>query len=969
MLSHKLLTAKQIGKVASYYGDGADDYYAKEGDAQTWQGKGAEALGLSGEVDRERFRELLHGQVEPGGPSVRLSTRDDSKDRIGLDLTFSAPKSVSIAALVGGDSELIAMHDRAVAHALDEAELLAGARQKVGGKTRQERTGNLVIAKFRHETTRAEDPDLHTHSVVMNLTQRADGKWRALRNDDIIKSTKLLGALYRSELARELEAAGYEIRHGRDGLFELASVSREQIEAFSQRAKAIEEHLADQGLTRETSSSSQRQAATMATRDAKDPQVDRAAMHAEWRARAEALGMDFTGPEVGRSAGPRAEHERRERGGGDGGAGGPPAVRPAEFARAEAARLAIKYAVAHLSERDAVMDHRQIIDTAVKHSIGDTGIRDIERALAERVATGRLVAEVPMYRAAADPDSKALSAEEWTAKAAAAQGVDPAAARERVQAAIANGGLLAIDRRYTTHRAIERERQVLAIEANGRGAVAPMLSADAAAAYFAKEQLNTGQQAAATLILSTTNRVIGIEGDAGTGKSHMLDKAKRRIETLAPAQRFAMANGYTFRALAPYGSQVKALRELGVTANTLASFLKAKDKGLDDKTVIVLDEAGVVPARQMADLLKEVESAGARIILVGDTAQTKAIEAGRPFDQLLTAGMAKAQMREIQRQKNPLLKAAVELAARGNTTKALEKIGVIVEIQTATDRRHAIAAAFAKLTPADRDQTLIVAGTNESRREINGHVRDLLGLTGKGREKELLIRRDTTQAERRFSRNYRIGDVVEPEVSSKALGLSRGVLYKITATGPGNNLTVQSPEGETLTFNPGRTKLSVYQVEATELAPGDRVRITHNNAKMDVANGDRFTVSAIDGKSVTITDGKRTLQLPTATPIHLDLAYVSTVHGSQGLTEDRVFYDADTKSRTMTKDVFYVAMSRARHEFLPYTDDIKALPAAVARVAEKRAALDVRPELARPGPERGPRGREVSQNGPEAARA
>src|SRR5690606_344695 len=231
MLSHMVLTRQDIGRAASYYEDGADDYYAKEGDASEWQGRGAAELGLSGTVDSNRFRELLAGNIGNGQQIMRSAVRNDSKERIGIDLTFSAPKSVSMQALVSGDARIIEAHDRAVARALAEAEALAQGRQKINGKTRIETTGNLVIAKFRHETSRERDPQLHTHAVVLNMTRRNDGQWRALKNDQIIKATKYLGAVYRAELAHELQRMGYQIRHEKDGMFELAHISREQIAA------------------------------------------------------------------------------------------------------------------------------------------------------------------------------------------------------------------------------------------------------------------------------------------------------------------------------------------------------------------------------------------------------------------------------------------------------------------------------------------------------------------------------------------------------------------------------------------------------------------------------------------------------------------------------------------------------------------------------------------------------------------
>ena len=119
------------------------------------------------------------------------------------------------------------------------------------------------------------------------------------------------------------------------------------------------------------------------------------------------------------------------------------------------------------------------------------------------------------------------------------------------------------------------------------------------------------------------------------------------------------------------------------------------------------------------------------------------------------------------------------------------------------------------------------------------------------------------------------------------------------------------------------------------------MRITRNDATLDLANGDRFTVAEVSRTSLTLVDGRRTVELPVRGPLHLDHAYANTVHGSQGVTADRVLIDASTRSRTTNKDAFYVAISRARLEARVYTDDRTKLPAAVEREAQKHAALDL----------------------------
>jgi hypothetical protein len=278
---------------------------------------------------------------------------------------------------------------------------------------------------------------------------------------------------------------------------------------------------------------------------------------------------------------------------------------------------------------------------------------------------------------------------------------------------------------------------------------------------------------------------------------------------------------------------------------------------------------------------------------------------------------------------------------KGSTRGSLAKIAAVAEIKNDGERRAALVRDFIALAPAERDATLIVSGTNEARREINTKVREAIGTAGQGREYDTLIRRDTTQAERRFSKNYHVGDVIQPEKNYKT-GLQRGELYRVLDTGPGNRLTVAGDDGRQITFSPlSHTKLSVYQPERSELAIGDTIRITRNDAGLDLANGDRFKVAEVAPGKLTIEGAGRRIELPADKPMHLDLAYATTVHSAQGLTSNRVMIEAQTNSRTTAKDVYYVAISRARHEARIYTNDRSKLPAAIARENQKLAALDL----------------------------
>lgn len=266
MLDRTNIKRQSISKVVKYYTDGADDYYAKEGESHAWFGKGAEELGLKGEVDQKRFAELLDGQIDKNTKLRRFKAGEAEKERIGMDLTFNAPKSVSLQALVYGDAKIIAAHDAAVKATLMEAETLAKARRTEKKQVHIEETGNIVAATFRHETNREQEPHLHTHAVLMNMTRREDGEWRALMNDSIVKNIEYLSNIYNRNLARELENQGFQIRYGENGAFDLAHISRDQIEAFSTRSKQIETKLAEQGLNRETASADQKSMAALQTR-------------------------------------------------------------------------------------------------------------------------------------------------------------------------------------------------------------------------------------------------------------------------------------------------------------------------------------------------------------------------------------------------------------------------------------------------------------------------------------------------------------------------------------------------------------------------------------------------------------------------------------------------------------------------------------------------------------------------------
>ncbi|MCI1047055.1 MobF family relaxase [Caballeronia zhejiangensis] len=943
MLNITTIKRQNVGKVVNYYTDSADDYYAKDGSAMQWHGQGAEALGLSGTVEQRRFAELLDGRIDEHTQLRRTTPSEARKERLGYDLTFSAPKGVSLQALVHGDEKIIAAHDKAVAAAVREAEMLAAARYTVNGKTSIERTDKLVVATFRHETSREVDPDLHTHAFVLNMTQRQNGEWRALVNDGIVHSLSHLGNVYKAELAKELERQGFTLRYDRKGTFDLAHFTEHQIHEFSGRRNQIDAKLAEWGLDRKTATPEQRDRAAMQTRERKTD-IDRDDVRAAWQARAMELGIDFHSREwagVGNDGPGNDSSDARNR--------APQIEKPLEYHADQTVRFAIK----RLTERQAIVTGEELLAVALKHGYGRLSATDIRAAIERAKDGGHLIKEDALYRsmnparnvgkdgkdakAKTAPESLALTREQWIAELVKGDRTREQA-KVIVDSGIAKGRLQATGTRYTTHIAQRRERDILALERSRRGKVEPRITAQQIDAYLAtrirtaeREGLNVEQARAVARIADTTNQFMAVPGFAGVGKSYMVKSARQLLEDY----------GYRVTALAPYGSQKKALEDVGIEARTLQSFLKAKNKKLDDHTVVFIDEAGVIPARQMLETMKVIEATGARAVLLGDTAQTKAIEAGKPFEQLLDAGMQSTEIRIIQRQKDPELLKAVELAAVGKAADSLAHVTHIHEVKDSSERYSAIVQAYAGLTPAQRAETLVITGTNQSRKAINDGIQEALGLKGTGTEYTLLDRLDTTQAERRHSKYYEKDAIIIPERDYRS-GLRRGEQYTVLDTGPGNRLTVRGPDGAVLRFSPAQTsQLSVYKPERTELAVGDQIKMTRNDKDRDLANGDRFTVKEIHEREIIAEGGGRRIKLDAAQAMYAALAYASTVHSAQGLTSDKVLINLETRSLTTAKDVYYVAVSRARYEAEIFTDDGMRLPAAVSREADKTAALDI----------------------------
>ncbi|MEM6453010.1 MAG: MobF family relaxase [Cyanobacteria bacterium P01_D01_bin.105] len=244
----------------------AGHYYTADMPGQSqldsqWMGKAANELGVSGPVDPALFKCVIAGKTPNGKP---LAQRQGISRRAGIDITFLAPKSVSVEALHHQNSIVLAAHRQAVAVTLSGIEQQAQTRQMRQGKVKFLTTGNLVAAAFEHTLNRHNDPQLHTHVVIINVT-RYQGQWRSFYARKLFQQIKRWGKFYRDKLATLIIEAGHQLRATAEGFWEMASIPAAVIKLFSKRRSEILEKVGDNAST------VQKQYACLTTRPDKKP--------------------------------------------------------------------------------------------------------------------------------------------------------------------------------------------------------------------------------------------------------------------------------------------------------------------------------------------------------------------------------------------------------------------------------------------------------------------------------------------------------------------------------------------------------------------------------------------------------------------------------------------------------------------------------------------------------------------------
>ena len=730
MLSVAKLTVGQEAYYEQQVAGGLDDYYAGRGESPgIWAGRGAELLGHGGVVEEGDLGMLLRGIDPASGKRLRTPVRERSitvrvldmesgewreeAKRLapvsGFDLVFSCPKSVSLVHALTDDEavrrEISEAHEASWQAALGYLEREACVvRRGRGGAIREHGEGFIAIA-FRHRTSRAQDPHLHTHVIVANLARSADGEWRALDGEAILRTYRLAaGYLYEANLRHELaQRLGVRWTEPIKGMAELEGVPEEAMLAFSTRRQSLLEHMEAHGSEGFAAS----RVAALATREPKE-QVDLPRMRAEWESRAAEHGL--------------GRRELRAL------AGRPQVARAIDLAEV-AEQLLGRDGLTAKQTTFTMPELVRAVAGAVRH--GATAEDVLEAA--ENLATFPGVELVESERAPGRPA------------------------------------------RFTTCELLEVEREALELALAGRD-VGASRAAPGGVPIEARAGLTHEQRALVREACMSGDRVVCAVGVAGSGKTSAL-------RVLGAAYRQA---GIPVLAAAPSGRAADELATAtGIRSTTMHRLLLDAQRrgGLPRGCVLVVDEAGMAETRVLTPLLRLIDDAGGKAILVGDHGQLPAVGAGGLFpdlcDRLGAIGLS-----ENRRQRDPAERDALAHLRSGDPEPYLAHAvssGRLHLDDDATSARSRLLDDWWQAAERDPGGPVMLAYRRDDVRELNDAARALMLRAGQlGPDALQLGRREFRVGDRAICRrndarsdvrNGTRGTVVELDLAGRALTL------------------------------------------------------------------------------------------------------------------------------------------------------------------------------------------------------
>jgi len=871
----------------------AEQNYWKQQDAiqGEWRGKLAEEFGLSGAVGASEFSRLAEGQHPASGEQLvrhravhECKTEDGRtvtpvEHRAGWDATFSAPKSVSLTALVGGDDEVRQAHRQAVAFALNELERYTQAR--IGGNYAPETTGQFVAATFEHDTARPVDgyaaPQLHTHSVIFNMTEREDGTVRALQPRSLFETQQFATAVYQTHLTYQLRTLGYEIEPGRSGAPEIKGYSQEYLDASSPRRQQIVEAVARSGFSGPEAA----QIAAHNTRDGKQilSPAEVVAAHRQIAADHGNQADAIVAEALSRRKSKAHQNSTEE--------------------RTQKASSALTFARDKGFEREAVLDERAIFVDAMRRGMGEMTYPEVRANFEARIASGEF---------------------------------------REVSGSKHSGG-----RHFTTAEMIQAEREVIRSVQAGQGRAPQLMSIqDAIPLTEAREQLNRAQQKAIEQILTSRDQIQGLQGSAGSGKTTTLTAIRQGaeqsgyvVEGFAPTSRAAhqlrevgVAADTLQRFLARTRNTIDPTQKhlYMVDESSLASTEQMRDFlrriSSEDKVLLI----GDVRQHQGVDAGKpfeQLQASGMQSALLDLIVRQKDPELLKAVERLskneITVGLRMLQQQgrvtEISDAERRIASIAKIYSAHPESTiivspdnasrralnqavrQELQAVGLLEK----EDRPIQVLTPRSDMTGADRawaaryqpgDVLHYIRGSKEYGIErgiyaqvVTASAPDNL-VTVRKTDGELVTydpsRLRGISAYREIEREFTVGDRVQVTAPNRDLQVANRDLGTLTSFDKDGRITLQMDSGKEVFFDPKEMR-------------------------------------------------------------HFDHGYAITSHSSQGLTSERVLVNMDTEvhPELINGRFAYVSVSRASQDAQIFTNNASTLAERLSRDVSKTSAMDL----------------------------
>lgn len=899
MLSASAITG-QPSSAARYYAVG--DYYAKgENEPSEWIGAGAEKLGLEesaqrekggGEksdaankasVTREKLETILKGELPPDQKAAwKSNAKNAEKHRPGWDFTLSAPKSLSVAAILGGDDRLVDAHRQAARDAIKFLERYAVTRARVGnGEIDYRHTNNLTAAAFTEFWSRESEAQLHTHNVIANFTfDKKSGMWRALDGTALYAGKLAAGNVYQNSLAKHAIELGYEVKWDqRKGTFEIEGVPAQIIEQNSTRSKQINEYAKEHGLKGYRAM----QRAKLNTR-ADKVHTSHEKLIEKGKASA---GNDLSALEklVDSARRKSKSKELPER---------------AESARIRQVDRAVRFGLSNASASEAVVEESKIISDTLRIGGPDVQLADVDNSLNEKLENNKLV-----------PASEQTGGKR-----------------------LYRGRIMKSDL-----AAEERFARLLSV---GRDTLRPILNDATAQKRVGSFRISGNEQGAKTsyplsseqfetarAFLTSKDRLFHIQGVGGAGKSAMVGAIKK-------ATRFRDHVAVAKTAIAAQGLG----KEAGIRHMTVDAFLAKGGSDIERGGVLYVDEATMLGTRAASRLYELAEQNHFRVAVIGDAKQLPAIEQGKPHVLSGRLGAKVSELKTSRRHKTQSVKDAVGHAREGRIAKALHAVDAI---RTRHMKDLAVSVAHDWFSSGDRNRARILVLDNSTRVAISQEARTLLKEAGSidrnGAQTQIYSARSMTNAEKKFAALYPARNAALVFYKGdKRLRLEKGARFEIKGKAGYKLILERRGKGggpSRIEWAPGRSAVSgvsVYDIQERDISRGDQIQWKQNQPdKNGLKNGAEGEVLAVKGDiaKIRFNDGK-TRDINIRENPHWDHAYALTVHKAQGATFDRAIIVAPGRAGPLlNQQNFYTAVSRARYQIDLYTDDknnlVKAL--------------------------------------------